>query len=316
MNVLMIRLGGLGDLLVAAPSMARLRRAVPAGGFTLICRGEYEALMRDSGIADAVLAAEGRDASWLFGGTGAPPADRNAGVPLAVAWMQGPAPAEMDGALRSAGFRTVAFSARNLDGPGPLSRRFFDATRAVFPSAEREGGDFESCARLRSAHGEMTAARSIIRPDLPEAGAFAVVHPGSGGRSKLWPLERYLELVGRMAATGVPGVLVTGETEERAEIAGLILTERLPGGWSWARRPPLLALAGLLAEAPLYLGNDSGVTHLAAACGARVTALFPDAHRSEWEPYGRSRVLSAGDVREIDTDSVWAVVREEIGRGP
>ena len=310
----MVRLGGLGDLLVAAPSMAFLRGAIPAGGFTLVCRAEYGALIRDSGIADAVLAAEGRDASWLFGGTGAPPADRNAAGSLAVAWTQGAPSPEMTGALRSAGFRTVAFSAPSLNGPGPLSRRFFEATRDVFPSAEREGSDFEACARLRSEHGEMTAARSTIRPDLLGAGAFAVVHPGSGGRSKLWPLERFLEVVGRMAAAGVPGVLVTGEAEERPAIAGLIEAARLPDGWSWARRPPLLALAGLLAEAPLYLGNDSGVTHLAAACGARVTALFPDAHRPEWEPYGKSRALSAGDVREIDADQVWAVVHEAIGR--
>ncbi len=151
----------------------------------------------------------------------------------------------------------------------------------------------------------MTAARVRLRTDLPAGGRFAVVHPGSGGRAKLWPLGNFLEMALRLANAGIPGVFVTGDAEERPAIAGRLETTALPQGWTWARRPPLLGLAGLLAEAPLYLGNDSGITHLAAACGARVTALFLEENVAAWEPYGRTRVLAARSIADLDADDVW-----------
>jgi heptosyltransferase III len=310
MDVLLMRLGGLGDLLVAAPAMAYLRRTMPGRGFRLVCRGGYGELMRDAGLAETVLAAEGREASRLFARGGEGTAEPQAEIRLAVGWMQKPPPPELKEALRSRGFDTVWFLAPDLRGESPLAGRFFEAARAAFPPLAGAGPSFDACARLRSVLGGAMAARSLIRPDLPARGAFAVIHPGSGGRSKLWPLDGFLEVVRRAADSGIPGVVATGDVEETPEVAGRLERAALPRGWSWARRPPLLALTGLLAEEPRYLGNDSGVTHLAAACGARVTAIFPETSRPEWEPYGRSHLLSAADLGTIDVDRVWAAFRD------
>ena len=306
----MIRLGGLGDLLVALPSMAYLRRAMPGRRFSLLCRGEYGGLILDAGITDGIVPVEGREASVLFADAGVPPSDPGLGVSLAVGWMQKPPPPEMEGALRSRGTRTVLFAAPDPPHSVSLSRRFFADTGSEFPLPAGTVPDFDECSRLRSKKGEMTAARAGLRTDLPGGGRFAVVHPGSGGRTKLWPFGNFLEIALRLADTGIPGVFVTGEAEEHPAIAGRLEGGGLPHGWTWVRKPPLLGLAGLLAEGPLYLGNDSGITHLAAACGARVTALFLEENIPAWEPYGRTSVLAALSLSDLDAEAVWRALRE------
>ena len=142
-------------------------------------------------------------------------------------------------------------------------------------------------------------------------GPFAVVHPGSGGESKRWPLDNFLELVRRLADRGIPGVLVSGDAEERPSICARLEEGGLPPGWTWLRRPALSELAALLAGASFYVGNDSGITHLAAACGTKVLALFRTDLEPAWRPFGRSRVLAAGTLPEIDVDRVWLALREE-----
>ena len=109
-SVLMIRLGGLGDLLVALPSMACLRRALPGFRLALLCRGEYGGVFLDAGIADRIIPLEGREASLLFGKAGDAGADRERDFSRAVGWMQKASSTAIEGSLRSLGIPAVFFS--------------------------------------------------------------------------------------------------------------------------------------------------------------------------------------------------------------
>jgi len=116
-------------------------------------------------------------------------------------------------------------------------------------------------------------------------------------------------IVRRLAGEGIPGVWITGEAEEESSIAGRLQKEPLPEGWTWIRRPPIMELAGLLAKSALYLGNDSGVTHLAAACGVPVLALFREDLEIAWKPYGRSTTLSSRTLEGIGIERVWSAIK-------
>ena len=129
-----------------------------------------------------------------------------------------------------------------------------------------------------------------------------IIHPGSGSPKKCWPIERFLAVMNALRDDGRSGALVTGEAEERMEASLRGIT--FPAGWRWLRRPGLFELAGLLRSGALYLGNDSGVTHLAAACGAEVVALFRKDFEAAWSPYGRAVVLSAGEAAGISVADV------------
>ena len=120
---------------------------------------------------------------------------------------------------------------------------------------------------MRQAGGEGLAVPRIDC-ERSERGDFAVIHPFSGSARKNWPLERFRELAARLA---MPVRWCAGP-EEALEDA--------------VRFENLYELACWLASARVYIGNDSGITHLAAAVGARVVAIFGPTDPAVWAPRG------------------------------
>jgi heptosyltransferase III len=100
---------------------------------------------------------------------------------------------------------------------------------------------------------------------------FAVIHPFSGSPRKNWPLEKFRALAQKLEHTG-PVSWCAGPDDPP-----------LPGA---VRIDDLYELACWLARARLYIGNDSGVTHLAAAVGTPVLALFGPTDPRVWAPRG------------------------------
>ncbi len=308
-RVLLLRFGGLGDLLAVLPSISYLRKTMPDKEFTLVCREEYGRLFQDAGLVDQLVPVGGRKTAALFG---ADPetacwAER---FGLAVAWMQKPPGLWLEESLRSMSIPEVRTIALPAFVSVPISRFFFDRTASFIPGAGAPGPGFDECARLAVSE---RAAASAHRLRLGVGGGlepFAVVHPGSGGESKCWPLGNFLEIVRRLADRGMPGILVTGDAEERPSFSGPLESGGVPPRWTWLRKPELCTLAALLAKALFYIGNDSGITHLAAACGAKVLALFHEDMEAAWRPFGLTRVVAARTLPEISVDRVWLTISE------
>jgi heptosyltransferase III len=120
-------------------------------------------------------------------------------------------------------------------------------------------------------------------------GGSAVIHPFAGSPKKRWPLERFQELAQRLARR-MPFEWCAGPEDE------------LPG----ARRfEDLYELACWLATARIYIGNDSGPTHLAAAVGTPVVALFGPSDPAVWAPRGAHVTIAAAPA--LDTITVEQV---------
>jgi len=115
-----------------------------------------------------------------------------------------------------------------------------------------------------------TPAIPQIAVDVPREN-FAVIHPFSGSPRKNWPLEKFRALAGRLERI-MPVCWCSGDEDPP-----------LPGA---VRIPDLLDLARWLASARLYIGNDSGITHLAAAAGTPVLAIFRATDPRVWAPRG------------------------------
>jgi ADP-heptose:LPS heptosyltransferase len=134
---------------------------------------------------------------------------------------------------------------------------------------------------------------------------FLAVHPGSGSPRKNWPAERFAALARQERA---PWLLVHGPADDAAAavLAGV------PGA-VLARDLPLRTLAGVLARAGAYVGNDSGITHLAAAAGAPTVALFGATDPGTWAPIGpRVRVVDCGSAMDAATvEAVRAAVSDQ-----
>jgi len=109
--------------------------------------------------------------------------------------------------------------------------------------------------------------------------AFLAVHPGSGSHRKNWPSGRLAAVIEALAPSS-PWLLVEGPADEGA-------AARLRSAHSIsARELPPRVLGTVLAKAGLFLGNDSGVSHLAAAWGAPTLPLFGPTDPAVWGPVG------------------------------
>lgn len=106
-----------------------------------------------------------------------------------------------------------------------------------------------------------------------------VIHPGSGSPSKNWLLDRYLEVAGSLEANGRHVTWSLGPAE-REHTTFTSLTPAL-------EPMPLTQLARRLAAARLYIGNDSGITHLAAAVDCPTIAIFGPTSPRVWAPIGK-----------------------------
>jgi heptosyltransferase-3 len=124
-----------------------------------------------------------------------------------------------------------------------------------------------------------------------ERGDFAVIHPFSGSPKKCWPLERFQELARRLAER-MPVRWCAGPEDE------------LPRA---VRFENLYELACWLASARIYIGNDSGPSHLAAAAGTPVVALFGPSNPAVWAPRGPRVTIAAAP--SLDAITVGQVER-------
>ena len=148
--------------------------------------------------------------------------------------------------------------------------------------------------------------------DEPEHGPRStriVLHPGSGARRKCWSLERYLQVAEGLHQAGCQVSFVCGPAE--AEMIW-------HSGFELSRPASPLALANFLRKADLFIGNDSGPTHLAAATGTRTLALFGPTDPTIWAPRAPwvSVVRSpSGALSAITVDSVLEHARRML-QGP
>jgi ADP-heptose:LPS heptosyltransferase len=111
--------------------------------------------------------------------------------------------------------------------------------------------------------------------------------PGSGAREKNWPAEFFLAVTRWWKqAVGGTVVLLIGPVEQ--ERGG---TDELQSSCVVAGNLNLSRLAALLARSDIYLGNDSGVSHLAAALGVRTVVLFGPSDAHQWAPRGEKVIL-------------------------
>ena len=104
-----------------------------------------------------------------------------------------------------------------------------------------------------------------------------IVHPGSGSVLKNWPIESFVALARELESRGRSVTWSLGPAEERIplpEVACVIRPEA----------PVMMAME--LAAAGLYVGNDSGITHLAAASGCKTVAVFGPTDPKVWAPRG------------------------------
>jgi heptosyltransferase-2 len=166
--------------------------------------------------------------------------------------------------------------------------------------------------------GDLDAARAFLA-GFDSNSRLIAIHPGSGGEHKMWPAENWAEL-GRRLAARFPGVnLLLVEGEADAEPARIVAEAWQGLRVVRARLLPLAILGAVLRHAEIYLGHDSGITHLAAAArpDLPVVALFGPTDPDVWAPPRAGvQVLRSGvDRVDISVDEVESVTVGVLEKG-
>ena len=154
---------------------------------------------------------------------------------------------------------------------------------------------------------------SIQLPSVPPREHLIVLHPGSGGRSKCWPPAQFAALLTYLHDRGQRTEILWGPAEEARR-------HEFPPSLSDSAvlRAPFTpwALAHYLASARLYIGNDTGPGHVAAAVGCPTISLFGPTDPKLWRPLGPSgHVVQApdGDLASLSLSQVIDAVDIALG---
>lgn len=293
-RVLIIRVGALGDTLLMIPLIQAIRDYHPGVYIELAGNGEYLSIVRGFPMADKVL-------SWHQPGLGQLYIPRSSLSPYwqdyfasfdwILAYTQEPILAEN---LKKAARGLVLFYP-----PLPFSQEQRHIVTYLLESLKPFGIDSLPLDRpsgipfypsplvhlkeedVQQAEQFLQEISQIINPGQP----IIAIHPGSGSLKKCWPVDSFAWLCLKLNNwLSIKICLIGGPADEQAFNS---LKQRLNGlSPILFKDLPLGTLAAFLSHCDLYLGNDSGVTHLAAALGVPTIALFGPTDPRVWAPLG------------------------------
>ena len=144
-----------------------------------------------------------------------------------------------------------------------------------------------ACPSIRLSESDLRAAGQILPRHRLSPGGFVLIAPGSGSTRKNWPIDNYLELARTLS---MAKVFLLGPAE--AELGRLLRTSKA----DVLQDLPLGIVAAVLKSCAWYVGNDSGISHLAGAVGARGIALFGPTAPSRWRPWGSLEIVRANPI--------------------
>ncbi|MDE2810731.1 MAG: glycosyltransferase family 9 protein [Gemmatimonadota bacterium] len=281
--ITIFRGGAIGDFVLTLPAIDAVRRAFPDADLRLIGRPATLAL----GPAASVLDGEDPRLIALHRDGSLPPATRQ---------------------IFAATQRVLAYAVDSQQHFGPQLRRAVAGPVLLWdprPPADFRGHIVDHLLGPLRQWGLPVCNRTPhieLQPDdygyvdALTAAPEVVIHLGSGSPAKCWPLANFHALASALQKRGWHTALLCGPVERERQTSVGSLPALHP--------PDLRSLAGLLAKTALFIGNDSGPGHIAAAVGTPTLTLFGPTDLGLWAPCGRrSQVLQApaADIAAIPT---------------
>jgi heptosyltransferase-2 len=289
-RILVIRGGAIGDFILTLPVLAALRTQFPQARLEVLGYAHIAQLALAGGLAHGVRSIEARSLAGFFARDGQlhpELQDYFAGFAIIISYLYDP-----DQFFRANIARCSR--AQFIQGPHrPDDRAGRHATEVLLKPLERLAiFDADPVPRL------------ALNPQPSPLNQLAL-HPGSGSPRKNWPEANWAELLKRLGASSNTRFLLVGgeaEGDRLNRLAESLPAERV----ELARNLPLVDLARRLAVCEVFVGHDSGITHLAAAVGLGGVVLWGDTARSVWAPRAqRMKVLVApGGLSALSVESV------------
>jgi ADP-heptose:LPS heptosyltransferase len=302
-RVLVIFPGALGDLICLGPALRALARRHRTATLELMAREDLARLaVGRMGIARG-HSIDRREVAALFaGGDEATQAAGFFGAFTHVYSFFATGEARFRRSLESAvAPGAVSFHRFRPERPGHVASGYLDELGEQIGT----GAPLES--RIDVLHTDLEdAERALAELGLDRVNVM-LLFPGSGSALKNWPLANFLALTSalpaRMSPLAVLGPAEAGMGPAFAARAIATLTGQSLG-----------TIAGLASLAAGFVGNDSGVSHLAAAAGARGVVIFGPTEPERWRPLGPVTVIRARELPALGVHTVATAFVERVGQ--
>ncbi len=162
-------------------------------------------------------------------------------------------------------------------------------------------------SRIDLTPGDRKSAHDILARVGVAPRKFVILLPGSGSTRKNWSAERFVALARIVEKDlAMRALAILGPAEDTLapifQRTGLVILTGLP----------LASVAALCAVAAAFVGNDSGVSHLAAAAGAKGVVIFGPTDPSRWRPVGQVRTLQTANLAALTVDQVARALEETL----
>jgi len=303
-----IRGGAIGDFILTLPALKAQRDAYPEAHLEILGYKHIIALAENRFYAQATRSIESAQLASFFGKRSELSPELVgyfASFDLIVSYLYDP-DAIFEANLRRCGIRKF------VQGPAKVLPGVHAARQLAQPIENLGIPVHQLAAKLFPSFEDRHCAAQFLTGLTPP---LVVFHPGSGSEQKNWPIENWMHLGDELLKTFTGSLLIISGEADSTQI------ERLESVWNilrvrFAKNLSLPTLAGILSNM-IFVGHDSGISHLAAAAGARCILLFGPTDPATWAPLNESvRVLRAPneDLRKLEIDTVRAAVDQELIR--
>jgi heptosyltransferase III len=327
-RILVIRPGAIGDVLLTFPALKALREHYTNAHIMLVSNAQVLPLALASGVAEE--ASDYQDTRWseLFSTTGihtatlASPLDR---TDLAICWIHD-ADSIVERNLRAAGAKRliiapgrppedtdihiVDYLAQTIGLPPVGPRLWMLNIQSGYVHHRGSLADKSAMGAINrgSQRADKSAMGTINRPLR-----YVAIHPGSGGAQKCWPASHFAVVIERLWQQNRSVLLLEGpaDTEQVCNLLNLVPSPPVPEMLKMLTNAPLLEVARQLQQCRCYLGNDSGITHLAAMLGIPTVAIFGPSNPAVWRPLGPSvKVIQEQALADVCVDAVMEAIEQ------
>ncbi|MFL6229516.1 MAG: glycosyltransferase family 9 protein [Pyrinomonadaceae bacterium] len=304
-RVLVVRLRSVGDTVLATPSLVALRRFLPHAQIDLLLEDWVTPLVAGLGEVDGVFSiARGSMSSRISVARGL----RAVGYDVAYN-LHGGSTATLltraSGARHRVGYADYRYSWLHNHRAPPSSELWH---REKTHSAEQQlallgwtGVPVSDRPRARLAVNDESAARvaqRLVGAGIGHEQPFALFHPAAAFDSKTWDAANFARVAEHLSARGITSVAVVGKDETRIACAFTAQARTTVVAFDDLTLPEVTALA---ARASLFIGNDSGIAHIASAVSCPAVVVFGSSNVAHWRPW---------------SDAPSEIVREEMPCAP
>src|SRR5262249_10707382 len=289
-TIVIMHPGGFGDLLLAVPAIRRLRSRFPRHQIVLCGHDQVSEFIYECRLVDDWTSVQASACAGLF--DGAEPSEPLlkewlSRCDLAVAWTTDEF-AQLGAALKNSGAGTVV-----VQSPFSSTLTAVHQSDRFLETLKEPAVEDQTIKPLSvPAHLKDRASTVLDEYRLSLSRPLVLIHPGSGSKHKCVDPAVLASVIQLLQIQGLVPLILEGPADQQA--VGKLLSHL-------SNKPPVLRglslphLAGVLSRIELFLGHDSGVTHLSALLGVPTVALFGPTSPSRWAPRGPHVVVLQGE---------------------